>query len=161
MTTMQGNFPSRRRVGKNVDLLLALALASLAAICCAVSRPAAAQTPTAPLAIELNQLTGTPAGCKIAFVATNKMPVSVDKISFETVFFNEKGLVNRIATLDFQSLPEGKTRVRQFTLPNIDCQKISRILINDIAVCEGDGLTPDVCASSIVTTSKSAIEFGS
>jgi hypothetical protein len=118
----------------------------------------AAETPA--LALELNAVQPTEAGCRVTFLATNKLGASVDRAGIEMAFFTADGGIDRIVTLDFTGLAEGKTKVLQFELKDLPCDGIGRLLVNDIASCEGVGLAPEACLEGLVTTARPQIEFG-
>lgn len=111
------------------------------------------------LSIEINDLTPSEKGCKLTFVAANELLQSLSKVSFEFVLFDEKGLVERMAVLDFRDLPAGKTKVRQFDLPGTKCAAVKSLLINDAPVCTGDGIAKDACMKALKTGSKSPVEL--
>jgi hypothetical protein len=111
------------------------------------------------LSIEINDLNPSEKGCKLTFVATNELPQALSKVSFEFVLFDEKGLVERMAVLDFRDLPTGKTKVRQFDLPGTKCETVKSLLINDAPVCAGDGVAKDACMKALKTGSKSPVEL--
>lgn len=94
-------------------------------------------TAAAKLDVELNALAPSQKGCMMTFVAENNLQTPINKISFELAFFNDKNAVDRITVLDFRDLPQGKKRVRQFDMPNVKCETVTRILINDTPVCDG------------------------
>ena len=98
-------------------------------------------------------------GCKLTFVAGNGLPQSLSKVSFEFVLFDEKGLVERMAVLDFRDLPAGKTKVRQFDLSGTKCEAVKSLLINDAPVCDGEGVAKDACMKVLKTGSKSSVEL--
>ena len=72
------------------------------------------------LSVDLNALEQVGQSCRLVFVASNSTGAALDELSLETVLFNTAGTVDRFALFDFQSLPMGKTRVRQFDLPEKD-----------------------------------------
>ena len=123
--------------------------------------PAGAQE-AAPLslALELNALQPTETGCKVTFLATNQLGAPLDRAAIETALFDADGAIDRIVTLDFKGLTEGKTKVLQFELANLPCDGIGRVLINDISACEGTGLAPTACLDNLKTTTKPEITFG-
>jgi hypothetical protein len=133
----------------------------------AVSLPAGgaalAQEPaSAPsLRLEFNGLEPSTAGCRLTFVVENGLGAALDRAAFEIVLFNGQGLVDRLTVLDFKDLPAGKTKVRQFDLPNADCAGIGRVLVNDAVACEGAGVEPSACIRSLKAETKSDISFGS
>jgi hypothetical protein len=137
--------------------LLPLALAAmLSPGVAAVAQEAGA---TGNLTIELNELAPSDKGCKLTFVAGNGLAQSLTKVSFEFVLFDEKGLVERMAVLDFRDLPAGKTKVRQFDLPGTKCEAVKSLLVNDAPVCTGEGVAKDACMKALKTGSKSAVEL--
>ena len=125
--------------------------------------PALAQetAPTTPtLALELNALQAADTGCRVTFLATNTLGAAVDRAGIEIAFFAGDGAIDRIVTLDFKGLTEGKTKVLQFQLNDLACDDISRLLVNDITACEGTGLAPTACLDGLVTTTRPDIVFG-
>lgn len=126
----------------------------------AYAQDAAAAAPAAPanaLEVELNALAPSQKGCMMTFVALNKLAAPVNKISFELAFFNDKNAVDKITVLDFRDLPEGKKRVRQFDMPNMKCEAVTRIIINDTPVC--DGPSAGACMKGLVTRSQISVPF--
>ena len=109
------------------------------------------------LDVELNALTPSQKGCMMTFVAENNLATPINKISFELAFFNDKNAVDKITVLDFRDLPQGKKRVRQFDMPNVKCESVTRILINDTAVC--DGPAAGECVKGLVTRSQISVPF--
>jgi hypothetical protein len=118
---------------------------------------AAASAPAAKLDVELNALAPSQKGCMMTFVAENNLAAPINKISFELAFFNDKNAVDRITVLDFRDLPQGKKRVRQFDMPNVKCETVTRIIINDTPVC--DGPATGECMKGLVTRSQISVPF--
>ncbi|PST22371.1 hypothetical protein C7U60_14255 [Mesorhizobium plurifarium] len=113
----------------------------------------------AGLSIELNEIAPSEKGCKLTFVAGNALAQSFSKVSFEFVLFDDKGLVERMAVLDFRDLPAGKTKVRQFDLPGTKCEAVKSLLINDAPACIGEGIDKGACMTGLKTGSRSAVEL--
>lgn len=111
------------------------------------------------LSVELNEVAPSEKGCKLTFVATNGLARSLDKASFEFVLFDGKGLVERMAVLDFRDLPAGKMKVRQFDLAGTKCDQVKSLLINDAPVCTGEGVAKDACMKALATGSKLPVEL--
>ncbi|WFR94322.1 hypothetical protein [Rhizobium tumorigenes] len=122
------------------------------------SASAQQQTPVAArLNVELNALTPSAKGCMMTFVAENDMATPIAKISFELAFFNEKNAVDKGTVLDFRDLPVGKKRVRQFDMPNLKCEAVTRVIVNDTPVC--DGPAAGECKAALTTRSQTSIPF--
>ncbi len=112
---------------------------------------------THKLTVELNALTPSQKGCMMTFVAENGMAMPINKISFELAFFNDKNAVDRVTVLDFRDLPLGKKRVRQFDMPGVKCDTVSRIIVNDTPVC--DGPAAGECKAALTTRSQTSVPF--
>lgn len=141
-----------------------LTIAFLAAALCAtpVFAQEAQDVPAAPgLALELNALTASETGCRVTFLATNRLGTELIRSAFEIALFGDGGGIERLVSLDFKAMPEGKTRVLQFDIADVGCDKVSRVLINDIVACDGAGLDPKVCFERLTTLSRlDGVEFG-
>lgn len=152
----QGNF-FRLVARHSRGLIAATALLVLAA-----ADIAPAQESTQPaLTLELNALQPSEKGCRLTFVVTNNLGAPLDKVGFEVALFNQAQVVDRITVLDFKELPRGKTKVRRFDLGELDCTKITRVLVNDSTECAGAGIDPKACIRQLNPTTKSGIQFGS
>ncbi|WP_336056674.1 hypothetical protein [Nitratireductor sp. CH_MIT9313-5] len=120
--------------------------------------PAHAQEEQQKLSIELNGVAAVENGCRLTFVASNTLKQDITKAAYEFAIFNSKGLVERLSVLDFQDLPAGRTKVRQFDIGGIACENLSRILVNEAKSCEG--ASADVCLGQLEASSKADIDFG-
>ena len=107
------------------------------------------------LSLDLNALEQVGQSCRLVFVATNAIGAAIDELTLETVLFSAAGTVDRFALFDFQALPEGKTRVRQFDLPDIRCGDIGKVLINGAASCKGRALKGIECMDQLELKSSS------
>lgn len=125
-----------------------------------VASPARSQTSAQPtLSLDLNAAEQTGQACRLVFVANNASGKSIAEMTLETVLFDTAGKVNRFAVFDFKALPAGKTRVRQFDLPDTQCSAVGRILINGAASCKGEGLTGTECIDQLDVKSSTKTEI--
>ncbi|MDL2405376.1 hypothetical protein PY650_06830 [Rhizobium calliandrae] len=141
-----------------------LAVAALGLFAIASCVPAFAEEVTAvpaanaqKLTVELNALVPSQKGLMMTFVAENDLATAIGKISFELAFFNDKNAVDRVTVLDFRDLPVGKKRVRQFDMPGVKCESVSRIIMNDTPVC--DGPAAGKCKAALTTRSQLSVPF--
>lgn len=136
----------------------------LAAAAFAAASPVSAQgqaaDPAPALTLELNGAQPSDKGCRLTFVVTNNLGAELSKAAFEIALFNKAGVVDRLTVLDFNELPEGKTKVARFDLSGTDCTKVSRVLINHVTECKGDGIDPKACLARLKPETKSSIDFG-
>ncbi|KKB09894.1 hypothetical protein [Devosia chinhatensis] len=137
-------------------ILFALAIAATTSLV-----PAHAQEALpAGLSLELNAVQPADAGCRLTFLAVNGFEDTLERASVETALFDSDGAIERIVTLDFKALSPGKTKVLQFELAGLDCTNLSRVLINDITACDGEGLAADSCMQGLATHSRTNIDLG-
>lgn len=125
--------------------------------------PLAAQetdsAPTPALTLELNGLQPSQKGCRLTFVVANDLGAALTRAAFEIALFID-GVVDRLAVLDFKDLPVGKTKVSRFDLADLDCAKVSRVLINSVTECSGPGVDPGACMKGLRTSSRTSVTFG-
>lgn len=113
---------------------------------------------TSGLSIELNTLTQQDGACRLIFLVENTLGADLDNAVFETVLFRTDGSVDRLTLFDFQQLPQGRPRVRQFDIPDTSCDAIGGVLINDVHACRGEGLTEADCINGLNLSSRVSIE---
>ena len=111
-------------------------------------------------ALELNNASEIENGCRLTYVATNNTGIALTETSYEVAIFDAEGRVQNLLVLEFGQLPVAKTRVVQFDLPALTCGNISRIVVNNLAACVSADGTHDVCLSSLVTSSRTDMQFG-
>lgn len=109
--------------------------------------------------LELNTLSDTEAACRLTFVAQNTTSSAIDQAVFETVIFDKSGGVATLSLFDFQDLPQGRTRVRQFDVPGLACSSIGGVLINGANTCTADGVESDICEGFLSLSSRIAVEL--
>jgi uncharacterized protein (DUF2141 family) len=139
--------------------LYRLAIGSLAALAIA-SATAAQEQETGKLLLELNALQPSETGCRVTFLAVNNLGLPLEKSAFEVALFDAAGAIDRLVSLDFKALANGKTKVLQFELQDLDCDQVSRILVNDVGACEGAGVSPDACLAQLTTSTRTKTQFG-
>jgi hypothetical protein len=113
------------------------------------------------LTIELNRMQQSQNGCRLSFMAVNKMGTGLEKTALEIVIFDADNIVSQMLLLDFGRLPNDKTKIVEFDL-SLQCEQISRVLVNDIAECAGaeeQNLAED-CFNALRTLNRAEIEFG-
>ena len=110
---------------------------------------AQAQEDQTGISIELSAAEEQDGTCLMSFVVQNNHPQDIDSAVFETVLFGEAGQVARMTLLDFEQLPAGRMRVRQFRFDGMSCTAISRILVNGAETCTGSDLAANACTDDL------------
>ncbi|MCV6577492.1 MAG: hypothetical protein OIF58_17345 [Cohaesibacter sp.] len=112
------------------------------------------------LDLELNNSVQHDGVCRLSFMVRNGLSVPVTDLGLEVVLLNKDGLAQDFMMLRTGELISGKRRIRQFDLPDIACGDIGEILINDVADCQGEDLTPASCLVKLKPSSRTAIKLG-
>jgi hypothetical protein len=143
--------------GKRAGLLRGATGAAL--VLMAATSAAQAQDAPRTVSIELNGAEANNKACRLSFVIDNGLDANIDDMALELVLFEQDGRVNRFVVVRTAKVPTGKSRVRQFDIPDTACPSIARILINDVKECTGAGLTPGSCAESIKVATRTDMRF--
>lgn len=123
-----------------------------------MAAPGLAQEPA--LGLELNALDPADGGCRITFLATNTLGTEISRAGLEVALFGADGGIDRLVALDLKALTPGKTKVLQFRLADLDCTEVTRVLVNDVSACDGEGTTPAGCLAALRTTNRTSVAFG-
>ncbi len=108
--------------------------------------------------IELNATKSNADSCTLTFLILNGHASQIDKAVYETVLFNSGGQVDRLTLFDFGALPPGRPRVRQFSVPGIQCDAVGQVLINGAHTCEAAELDESACQDGLVLDTRTDIE---
>jgi len=111
------------------------------------------------VSIELSTAEVVGDACRLSFVVQNGFDHDIASSVYETVLFNTAGQVAKLTLLDFQDLPAGRMRVRQFQFAGLACSEISRVLINGADTCEGEGLPQGACDKGLTLRSLTDMEL--
>ncbi len=131
------------------------------ALCGAMSLGSAALGQSGNFELELNAAVDGPDGCQLTYVASNNTGVALTKASYEVAVFDAEGMVSSLFVFEFGELPLNKTRVVLFSLPELKCEAISRMLVNRQDECESADGPQDICIKALNTSSRIAtIPFG-
>lgn len=141
-------------------MLLRPFAATLALLLCSSALAQAPASAPASLVLELNALQPAEAGCRVTFLATNRLGGQLDRAAVELALFDAAGTIDRIVTLDFKDLSADKTKVLQFELAGLQCDGLGRLLVNDITACEGAISPPTICLDALETSTRLDVDFG-
>jgi len=111
------------------------------------------------VSIELSTAEMVGDACRLSFVVQNGHGQDIVSSVYETVLFSTAGQVAKLTLLDFQDLPAGRLRVRQFQFAGLACGEISRVLINGADTCEGDKLPDGACDKGLTLRSLTDMEL--
>ena len=107
------------------------------------------------IGVEFNDLQPAESGCRAVFVLNNGLDKPLDAFALRVVAFDTEDHATLFMSLDVGALPVGKTRVLRFDLgADVACDGISRLILDDVTRCDGDGLDPAACLAAIALSSK-------
>ncbi len=171
-----------RRRGRSPGLAFRL-VPSLVLLAAATAHPAAATeapsaapaavtqaavTPAgagAPLRVELNKLETAGEACKAVMIVENGKGGAIKSLRLDLYAFDTDGVVQKRSMVELGPVPARKTALRQFEIAPTPCPQVGRLLLNDVAACEGKeasghDLTREACLDRIEPSSaKGAAPF--
>jgi hypothetical protein len=135
-----------------------------AGLAAALAGAARAEAPP-PLQLELNRLepmTGATEGCRIWLVLGNDAEgaAPVGTLRLDLVMFGTDGQVARRAAVELGPVGAGRTVVRLFDLAGLACDRLGRMLVNDVLACKVGGQDQPDCADRLRPASRTGIRFG-
>jgi hypothetical protein len=110
------------------------------------------------ITVELNSMTRRDSTCQLTFFLTNTFEHDITGLVLETVLLTKGGAVDRLTLFDMRDVPTARPRVRQFDVPDLDCDTLGQVLINGVSTCEGGDLTPIVCSNAMSLSSRIDVE---
>lgn len=110
--------------------------------------------------LELNKLEPAEGGCSLYFVLGNQSPDELAELQTEVYLFDREGAILRGLLFQFQNVRSGRTKVVAFAVPDLGCESIGRVLVNDVPVCTKPDASPVAgCAERLQVTSRSEVEL--
>ncbi|WP_026279615.1 MULTISPECIES: hypothetical protein [unclassified Thioalkalivibrio] len=101
------------------------------------------------IGVQLNKLEPDGDDCRAHLVLENGLDQALESLQLDLVVFGDDGIIQSRTLLEMAPLRAGSTSVRAFRMTDTSCDRVGRILVNDVAACEGpDGAVAD-CADRI------------
>ena len=79
----------------------------------------------------------------------NKSGLTFQSFELSLAIFDQQGVIDRLLTVEAAPLPAGRTTLKLFEIPEMQCSAISEILLHDVARCEPDQGEPPDCFTII------------
>jgi hypothetical protein len=86
-----------------------------------------------PVVIDLNSAEQVENVCRLTFTVTAEQGLS--ELQTQTVLFDQDGAVKTFTLFDFGAVPSQGLRVRQFDMPQTQCDDIAMVLFNEVSIC--------------------------
>lgn len=89
------------------------------------------------LTVELNKFESTEeGGCRAFFLFRNQTDKIFEGFEMSLAVLNTTGIIDRLLTIDAAPLPSSRTTLKLFEIPETTCDKISEILLHELASCK-------------------------
>lgn len=147
----------RRRIGRvALDTAACFALSALLVVG-ALAQDASDKA--APLKLQLNKLETAGEACRITMVIDNAKGTGLKSYKVDLFAFDTEGVAQKRVAVELGPLPPRKTTVKIFDFPGIACNKVGRVLLNDVLACDGGDAAREGCLERTETESKAGIPF--
>lgn len=136
-------------------------LATVATVGAAFCAPATAQDDDGPtLGVELNKLEQTGAACRSYMVLSNRTDATLDQLSLDLVVFDTDGVIDRRLAVELGPVQAGRTRVKVFDMADLDCDRVARVLLNDVLTCNPDDMgDATTCDAALRVSGRGDVDF--
>lgn len=118
-----------------------------------------AGTPTDGVRIELNKLEQQGDACRAYLLFENENGPDYPVYRLDLVLFDKQGRIDRRIAVDASPLRAGKSVVKLFDLTGLQCDGISKILLNDIAPCEDSSGAREDCVIGAELSTLTEVSF--
>ena len=113
------------------------------------------------LSLDLNKLEPQAGSCRVTLVIVNGRPVAVKALKADLVVFGSDGVVARRLAVNLGPIAAAKTVVRAFEIPELGCDAVGSILLNDLPTCRfaGEATASVDCLSATTLTARAGRLF--
>lgn len=132
-----------------------LLLATLVAVRVPPARAAGAADKAGVL-LEPNKLEPNGKACRAYIVRTNATKTDFGSLKLDLVMFDADGVVARRVAMQGAPLVSGKTSLKVFDIDGVACDRIGRVLLNDVMDCGDSSGSREDCIGQIRTSSRTA-----
>ena len=108
------------------------------------------------LTVELNKTEAVEAGCRSYFLFRNRSGHTLAEFEMSLAILDTDGVIDRLLTIDAAPLPDGRTTLKLFEIPEIACERIGEILLHDIPACRPQNAEAADCFAFTDLASKAA-----
>lgn len=117
----------------------------------------AAGAPDGSIRAELNKLEPSNGDCRAYLVLENESSDTFEALMLDVVIFGTAGVVERRLAVRAAPLAAGKTSLKVFDVSGLSCERIGRLLLNDVLECADGAGKRDDCLALLSTTTRAAV----
>ena len=109
--------------------------------------------------VELNKLEPNESDCRAYLVLENRSSSAFESLKLDVVVFDTDGIVAKRLAVEAAPLPLGKTSLRVFDIGGLPCDRVGRVLLNEVMTCADDSQARGDCLALMSTSSRARISF--
>ena len=113
----------------------------------------------AAVKIELNKLEAQGEACRAYLVLENGSDRTFSELKLDIVVFDSDGVVGRRLAVQAAPLPAGKTSLKVFDIRELACERLGRLLLNDVMTCGDETGARNDCLALIKATARAPLSF--
>ena len=111
------------------------------------------------LPVELNKLEPNEGDCRAYLVLENGSASAFESLKLDVVVFDTDGIVAKRLAVEAAPLPLGKTSLKVFDIGGLPCDRVGRVLLNEVMTCADDAEERGDCLELMSTSSRATISF--
>ena len=109
--------------------------------------------------VELNKLEPSGEACRAYLVLENGTDRGFETLKLDLVMFDTDGIVAKRLAVETAPLPAGKTSLKVFDIEGLACDRLGRLLLNDVMACADASGAREGCQALVSPSARSAMEF--
>lgn len=109
--------------------------------------------------LELNKLEPQPNACRAYLVFDNSAGPAVEDLQLDLILFDREGVIARRLAVDTAPLRAAKTTVKLFDIPELSCDDIRRVLINEVLSCRDATGTHTDCIERLTLSTRAEAQL--
>ena len=111
------------------------------------------------LPVQLNKLEPNEGDCRAYLVLENKSASAFESLKLDVVVFDTDGIVAKRLAVEAAPLPLDKTSLKVFDIGGLPCDRVGRVLLNEVMTCEDASQERGDCLALMSTSSRAPIPF--
>jgi len=111
------------------------------------------------VSVELNKLEPNGAACRAYLVLENGTASAFETLKLDLVMFDTDGVVAKRLAVETAPLPAAKTSLKVFDMDGLPCERVGRVLLNDVMACADASGARDDCLGLVAPAARGPLEF--
>lgn len=87
------------------------------------------------ISVELNKFEDVEGGCQAYFLFGNTTGQNYEGFEMSLAILDTDGVIDRLLTIDAAPLPNARTTLKLFEIPELSCASVGMVLLHDVGTC--------------------------